>query len=248
MDRRMPTDMQTPVGYLMHQLASTTEETHQKKAVNNVAKLLIVAEATRTTIYMTLKEPEPIHIVKRLLGTLLERFGRDVAKRVDNTLHMMNFKDEKRIKNWKFAHELQLHDTSTNEEPPDSKRQRRKGPACVANLAEWADEAEKAVVTVAEGPQALAVMGDRIALHTERVDTLIAHLAKLELEGKELEQETKKQKASLLQCSTELEQRLHETPGENRQERALLKWNMKKLEDNIENMTSDARDKKDTFE
>ena len=42
----------------------------------------------------------------------------------------------------------------------------------------------------------------------------------LELEGQEFEQETKKQKVSLLQRSTELEQRLHETPGENRQERA----------------------------
>ena len=84
--------------------------------------------------------------MKRLLGTLLDRIGKDVAKRADSTLHMMNPKDEKRIKSWKLANELELCDPSESEEAP--KRQRRKGPACIANLAEWAEEAEKGVVVV----------------------------------------------------------------------------------------------------
>ena len=103
MDRRMSPDMLMPVKHLCHQLATATEETRKKKAINKVDKLLVVAEATRTTLYITLKDPEPIHIVKLLLATFLERFGKDVVKRADNTLHMLNPKDEKRIKDWKLG-------------------------------------------------------------------------------------------------------------------------------------------------
>ena len=70
------------------------------------------------------------------------------------------------------------------------KRQRIKGPACIANLAEWAEEAEKGVV-VAAGTQALAAMGDRITLHAQTVNTLTSPLANLALEGQELKQDSR---------------------------------------------------------
>ncbi len=241
MDCRMSSDMQMPWGYLMHQLAATTEETRKKKAIHKVEKLLIVAEATRTTVYITLKDPEQKCDVKLLLGTLLERFGKDVVKHADKTLHMLNPKDENRIKDWKLACELQLHDAAEDES--SSKRQRRRGPACVANLAEWAEEAERGIVTVAEGTQALATMGDSIALQKQTVDTLTTQLAQLELEGQELEKEAEQTEARLRQRRAELEEEEGGVVGnetEHRLRRGMLRNEIQKVEARIQDMKSEA--------
>ena len=136
----------------------------------------------RAAAYLTLKDPEPVHIAKRLLGSLLERFGKVAVKHVDKTLHLLNPKDEKRIKDWKLACKFQLYDAAEDESSV-SKRQRRRGPACIANLAEWAEGAERGIVTGAKGIQALAIVGDRLALQKQTVDTLTTQLAKMEMEG-----------------------------------------------------------------
>ena len=64
-----------------------------KKAINKVAKLLIVSEPKKTTMYMTLKSPDASCHVKRLLETLLKPFGNEVLKKADKSLHPMNLKD-----------------------------------------------------------------------------------------------------------------------------------------------------------
>ena len=61
------------VQLLKCQLVGSTEQVN-KQAISKAAKILIVSEPARTTMYMTLKEPEPIHIVRRLLEPLLKRF------------------------------------------------------------------------------------------------------------------------------------------------------------------------------
>ena len=44
---------------------------HPKQICHKLEKLLIVSEPTKTTVYMTLKAPEMINHVKRILGRLL---------------------------------------------------------------------------------------------------------------------------------------------------------------------------------
>ena len=48
-----------------------------QQAIHKIDKLLIVSEPKKTTMYMTLKSPNVIHIVKRLLKTLFEKFGNE---------------------------------------------------------------------------------------------------------------------------------------------------------------------------
>ena len=77
-----------------------------KQKIGHIAKLLIVSEPTKTTVYMTLKSPDVIHQVKRMLKKLFQRFGEEVLRRADKTLHPMNLKDKQCIENWKLASEL----------------------------------------------------------------------------------------------------------------------------------------------
>ena len=79
----------------------------RKQAIHKIEKLLISSEPKQTTMYMTLKSPEAIHIVKRLLETLLEPFGDEVLKKADRSLHPMNLKDKNRIEKWQLACEFQ---------------------------------------------------------------------------------------------------------------------------------------------
>ncbi len=46
--------------HLIHQQVASTEQ-RATAAINKVEKLLIVAEATRTTAYWTFESPEPVH-------------------------------------------------------------------------------------------------------------------------------------------------------------------------------------------
>ena len=117
---------------------------NQKQKLNQVAKLLIVSEPTKTTMFLTLKTPDVIHQVKRMLKALLQRFGEEVLRRADKTLHPMNLKDKHRIENWKLASELKIDEEEIESKEDEPKRQRRKGPACLANLREWAEEASLA--------------------------------------------------------------------------------------------------------
>lgn len=243
---RMPSNMQIPSGYLAHQRVHSIEETRKKKAIRKVEKLLIVAEAARTTLYMTLKGPEPIHDVKLLLGTLLERSGESVVKHADKTMGMQNPKDNNIIEDWKLACEPQIHDVAESESP-GAKRQRKLGPARVANFAEWAAEAEAetGIVTV-EGTQALATVSDNIALQRHTVDTLTTQLAKLELEGQGLDKEAEQTEASLRQRIAELIEGGHTIVGdemEHRLRREMLRHEVKKLETRVQDIKSEAGEK-----
>ena len=91
-------------------------------------KLLIVSEPKQTTMYMTLKSPDAIHIVKRMLETLLfEPFGDVVLKRADKSLHPMNLKGKTSTGKWQLACEFQTVEEA--KEDDRGKRARRKGPA-----------------------------------------------------------------------------------------------------------------------
>ena len=62
-----------------HYKGNTYKESDQQRG-----KHLIVGEAARTIIYVTLKGPEQACAVKLLLDTRLEVFGIDVVKRQHN--------------------------------------------------------------------------------------------------------------------------------------------------------------------
>ncbi len=161
------------VQLLKCQLVGSAEQSN-KQAISKVAKLLIVSEPTRTTMYMTLKEPEPIHIVRRFLEPLLKRFGIDVLKQADRSLHPMNLKDKKRIENWRLARELEV-DREEEVDEASAKRQRCKGPAHLANVGEWAQEA----CEVAAESNAMAYMESRLATVTQTMDMLMSEFSNL---------------------------------------------------------------------
>ena len=110
--------------------------------IHKVDKLLIVSEPTKTTMYVTLKSPDLIHVVKHLIETLFGQFGDEVVKRADKSLHVMNIKDKTCIEKWQLACDFQSDMFEEANEDNSGKRARRKGPACLENLGEWADETE----------------------------------------------------------------------------------------------------------
>ena len=141
---------------------------------------MIVSEPKKTTMYMTLKSPNVIHIVKRLLKTLFEKFGNEVLKNADKSLHPMNLKDKTRIEKWQLACDFQT-DLFTPEAPKakddDGKRPRRKGPARLENLGDWANEAE----IVPAASSAIVVMQNYVKQAADSIDTLTKQLSGLQL-------------------------------------------------------------------
>lgn len=102
-----------------------------------------------------------------MLKALLQRFGEEVLRRADKTLQPMNLKDRHRIENWKLASELKIDEEEEIEsKEDDAKRHRRKGPACLANLREWAEEASLAVL---ETSRAIVIMENRLTMQTQTV-------------------------------------------------------------------------------
>ena len=71
--------------------------------MRNLEKLLLVTCASQTQVFMTLFEPQPIHLVKRMLEAMFKRFGEHVLSRALGSVHMMNHRDESTIQSWLMA-------------------------------------------------------------------------------------------------------------------------------------------------
>ena len=112
LDERFPEEREA-VAFLQIALASSMDQS-TKGAIKNVEKLLIVTCPSSTQMFLTLFEPQPIHLVKRLLENMLKRFGDHVLKRALQSAHMMNRKDEDDVKAWFMAGEFQEEQTCTN--------------------------------------------------------------------------------------------------------------------------------------
>ena len=112
MDKRFPEEREA-VGFLQIALANSMDQS-TKGAIKKIEKLLIVTGTSQTQVFITLFEPHPIHLVKRLLEATIKRFGDHVLKRALQSLHMMNCKDEEDVKAWFMAGEFEEEETCTN--------------------------------------------------------------------------------------------------------------------------------------
>jgi hypothetical protein len=65
-----------------------------KGPLKNLEKLLLVTSASQTPVFITFHAPQPIHLVKRLLGTLFKRFGEHVLMRVCFLLEFLVLRDD----------------------------------------------------------------------------------------------------------------------------------------------------------
>ena len=112
------TENHEAVAFLHASLAGSMET--GKGALKNIEKLLIVTCASSTQLFMTLFEPLPIHLVKRLLENTLKRFGDHVLSHALGSLHMMNDRDESNIQAWwmagEFEEEQKYEDTPKRKE------------------------------------------------------------------------------------------------------------------------------------
>ena len=63
------------------------------KTGKNLAKLLVVADTLGVAVYITVENPTSTHNAKGLLHKLFEHFGEQVTKRLDQTAHMLNARD-----------------------------------------------------------------------------------------------------------------------------------------------------------
>ena len=154
---------------------------------------MIVSEPTKTSVYMTLKSPDACCNVKLMLQTLLfEPFGDEVLKRADKSLHPMNLTDKTRIETWQLACDFQT-DFFAPEAPEakddhGGKRARRKGPARLENLGEWADESQ--IVSTASSARPLqgelVIMENYVNKAADTVDMLTTQLNDLRLKEERL--------------------------------------------------------------
>ena len=104
-DERLPENREA-VAFLECALVASMDQ-NAKGAIKHVEKLLTVTSAEQTEVFLTVVEPQPIHLVKRLLETLFKRFGDHVLKRAMQSVHMLNHKDESTIQAWLMAGEFE---------------------------------------------------------------------------------------------------------------------------------------------
>ena len=67
------------------------------KTGKNLAKLLVVSDTLGVAVYITVENPTSTQNAKGLLHKLFEHFGEQVRKRLDQTVHMLNARDNERI-------------------------------------------------------------------------------------------------------------------------------------------------------
>ncbi len=106
-DLFQPETYREAASFLKTDVIHTLEGGASKACIKNIVKLLLATDVKRTQVFITLHTPEPVHLVKRLLEILFKRFGGHVLKRVVNTVHMLNVRDEKHIKEWFLASEFE---------------------------------------------------------------------------------------------------------------------------------------------
>ena len=84
--------------------------------MRNLEKLLLVTCASQTQVFITLFEPQPIHLVKRMLEAMFKRFGEHVLSRALGSVHMMNHRDESTIQAWLMAGEFEEEEEEEEEQ------------------------------------------------------------------------------------------------------------------------------------
>ena len=67
------------------------------KTGKNLAKLLVVSDTLGVAVYITVEKPTSTQNAKGLLHKLFEHFGEQVTKRLNQTAHMLNVRDNERI-------------------------------------------------------------------------------------------------------------------------------------------------------
>lgn len=208
-------DKGNEVNFLKAQLMNAMN--NPKQAIHKIEKLLIVSEPKQTTMYMTLKSPDVIHIVKRILETLFKPFGDEVLKKADKSLHPMNLKDKNRIEKWQLACEFQtdLFEPETSEAKDIGKRSRHKGPARLEHVSDWANEAE----IVPAASSAIVVMQNYVKQATDTVDMLTKQLDDLRLKEERIKhaKNDPKKRSEMQGRIDQLEDAMNRTKDQNKQ-------------------------------
>ena len=208
-------DKGNEVNFLKAQLMNAMN--NPKQAIHKIEKLLIVSEPKQTTMYMTLKSPDVIHIVKRILETLFKPFGDEVLKKADKSLHPMNLKDKNRIEKWQLACEFQtdLFEPETSEAKNIGKRSRHKGPARLEHVSDWANEAE----IVPAASSAIVVMQNYVKQATDTVDMLTKQLDDLRLKEERIKhaKNDPKKRSEMQGRIDQLEDAMNRTKDQNKQ-------------------------------
>ena len=115
MDGRLPENREA-VGFLQTDIIRGAEGV--RGSMRNLEKLLLVTCASQTQVFITLFEPQPIHLVKRMLEAMFKRFGEHVLLRALGSVHMMNHRDEFTIQAWRMAGEFEEEEQSCTNTPP----------------------------------------------------------------------------------------------------------------------------------
>lgn len=208
-------DKGNEVNFLKAQLISAMN--NPKQAIHKIEKLLIASEPKQTTLYMTLKSPDVIHIVKRMLETLFKPFGDEVLKKADKSLHPMNLKDKNRIEKWQLACDFQtdLFEPETSEAKDIGKRSRHKGPARLEHVGDWAHEAE----IVPAASSAIVVMHNYVKQAADTVDMLTKQLDDLRLKEERIKhaKNDRKKRSEMQGRIDQLEDAMNKTRDQNKQ-------------------------------
>ena len=100
---RLPfSESQQPVRVMTAMLFATTTHPPDPK----LEKVLMVADAEGTAVYVTFKEVTPCHLVKRLFERSFSMWGNHIKMSILATTHMFSYRDDHRIRSWKVAKTL----------------------------------------------------------------------------------------------------------------------------------------------
>ena len=117
------------------------------------------------------------------------------------------------------------------------KRPRRKGPACLANLREWAEEAEEASLAIPETSAAI-VMENRLTMQTQTVDMLTKELHDLQLKEEEVKRRDDPKQKTAFQRLDKLQLAMDTTTDEER--KLDLGYEIRRVQCQLDDARSDS--------
>lgn len=166
-------DLCAKITHLKMELLADSE----RKKTPRAEKMLIVTAPKgmqwQTVVYFNLSQADQTRTAKRLLARYIERFGDHISKRADNSLHMLNTRDERYINAWTLAKEFTVQVSEGRPHPARAEKEL---------LPQWAEAEERDIVTLT-GQEAVAHIKSKVLTHTNALHKLEDQVAMKQLEN-----------------------------------------------------------------
>jgi len=117
-------DSVNAVGFLKVSILQAADPSNKTNGIlKHVQKVLLTTVAESTHVFLTLHTPQAAQVAKTIMSTLFARFGDHASRRVLQSTHMMNARDEAIIREWQLEKDVSYWGAPLQQAaPPDIPR------------------------------------------------------------------------------------------------------------------------------